>query len=79
MSMQCLPAFSLDQDLAEGDKLYNQGKFLESVVVYEKALEARPGDYEVLWRLGRSYDMQANKETKKSAKRKILDKAIDYG
>ncbi|MFQ5952470.1 MAG: tetratricopeptide repeat protein [Candidatus Omnitrophota bacterium] len=76
--MPCLAVFSLDQDLVEGDKLYEQGKFLESITVYEKALEARPGDYEALWRLSRSYDMQANREKKKSVKRKVLKKAVDY-
>ena len=74
----CLSTFALGQNLAEGDKLYKEGKFFESVAVYEKVLEKNPGDYEVLWRLSRSYDMQANNETKKSSKKKVLEKAVDY-
>ena len=75
---QCLPAFSLDGNLAEGDKFFKEGKFLESISVYEKTLEARPGDYQVLWRLSRSYDLQSNNEKKRSDKRKTLEKAVDY-
>ena len=74
----CLLAFPLSQDLQEGDKLYEQNKYLESIPLYEKALEMNPEDYEALWRLSRSCDMQSNNETKKSAKKEILDNAVNY-
>jgi tetratricopeptide (TPR) repeat protein len=71
-------AISSTQDINDGDKLFEQSKFAESIVIYEEILEKEPANYEVLWKLSRSYSKQGNLEKKKKSKKNHFSKAVDY-
>ena len=52
--IQSSSAFSESADLAAGDKLSAEHKYLEAIAVYQKALDADSGDYQALAKMSRS-------------------------
>lgn len=45
---------------AEGDGLYNQGKYAEAIAAYDAYLEYHPGDLEVIYNKGRAFEALNN-------------------
>ena len=76
--IQSSSAFSESADLAAGDKLSAEHKYLEAIAVYQKALDADSGDYQALAKMSRSYSLASNSATKKSEKKDLLENAIKY-
>jgi len=73
------PHAAADTSIFENvDKLYGTNDFSGALEECERLEASGPVDYEILWRLARSYSMAGYLEKKKSGRRKYLAKAIDY-
>ena len=62
--------------LREGDRLFDQLRFSEAALAYERILEEDPAKYETLWRLARCYNKWGIVEKKN--RRRYVPRAITY-
>jgi len=82
------PALAGDADeyLKQGDELYRTyhlapGRLARAIQLYEMALDLRPDDYEILWKLSRMHQMYGETLDDRQRKRKIAlwKKGTAYG
>jgi len=78
LSMSFFTNMAYSADIAYGDTLFGESRFMESISTYEKLLGETGCDYDILWRLSRSHSKQGNLEDKKKDKRRHYTKAYDY-
>lgn len=76
--------YAQNQDLQSADSLYHHFEYKESLPYYEKALQAEPENYEIIWKYCRALvdagEMEKDKDKQKEMYIKaseIIDKAIE--
>ncbi|MBN1872450.1 MAG: tetratricopeptide repeat protein [Candidatus Omnitrophica bacterium] len=65
-------------DMADGDRYFEQSDFLKSIEVYETLLKENQDNYEILWRLSRSYSKQGNIMKKKKEIKEYYKRSYEY-
>lgn len=74
---------TVEEYISEGDAYYSQFDNQKALEVFEKANEAYPDNWEILWRLSRTLvdigeHMPASTDTQEEEQIKIYEKALEY-